>query len=235
MSEGHRNVEVAHVLHERSAHHHPTGGEHRHHGKGVELLEVLEGVTLAIVAVATAWSSYQAARWDGRSAESYNEATEYSVAADEAATLGGQRRLQDVGTFNAWLLAKAMGNQAGTQLLERRFSPEYQVAFIAWLKTDPFNDHSAPPGPSYMPQYRNPLEESAKGLKEQSSAAFHAGKTHRETGEEYVRAAVFLATVLFLVAVSQRFKDVRARVFLLCISVVLMGITLYQITTYPRA
>jgi len=38
MSEGHQNIEIAHVLHERNAHHHPTGG-----GKGVEILEILEG------------------------------------------------------------------------------------------------------------------------------------------------------------------------------------------------
>jgi len=96
MSEGHQNIEVAHVLHERNAHHHRSGGS-----KGVEILEILEGVTLAIVAVATAWSSYQAAQWDGRSAESHVEATEHNVKADDAATLGGQGRLQDLGIFTS--------------------------------------------------------------------------------------------------------------------------------------
>ena len=47
MSEGHQNIEVAHVLHERNAHHHRSGG-----GKGVEILEILDEVTLAIMAVA---------------------------------------------------------------------------------------------------------------------------------------------------------------------------------------
>ena len=228
MSEGHPNLEVAHVLHERG---------HRHRGdsgKRMEILEVLEGVTLAIVAVATAWSSYQAAKWDGRSAESYAEATAYSVEADEAATLGGQHQLQDLGTFNAWLLAKTMNHDANAELLERRFSPEYRLAFRAWLETNPFQNDSAPPGPRYMPQYKNPFEDSAKRLKRKAFEAFDAGKSYRNTGENYVRAAVLLATVLFLVAVAQRFRVFRIRMFLLCISLVLMSMALYHITTYPR-
>ena len=35
------------------------------------LVEILEACVLAVVAVATAWSGYQAARWDGRQAELY--------------------------------------------------------------------------------------------------------------------------------------------------------------------
>jgi hypothetical protein len=34
-----------------------------------EVVEILEAFLLAIVAIATAWSGYQAARWDGREAE----------------------------------------------------------------------------------------------------------------------------------------------------------------------
>lgn len=234
MSEGHRNVEVAHVLHERS-HHQASDGEPGPRSGRWQLLEILEGVTLAIVAIVTAWSSYQAAQWDGRSAESYAEATAKYVAADEAATLGGQRQLHDLGTFNAWLLAETMDNQVGAEMLERRFSPAYLVAFKAWLETDPMHSRSAPPGPMWMPQYHNPAEESAKSIRRQAAEAMETGKSCRRVGEEYVRAAVFLATVLFLVAVSQRFKDPRARVVLLGISVVLMSITLYQITTFPRA
>ena len=48
-------------------------------------------------------------------------------------------------------------------LYERRFSPEYKVAFDAWLATDPFSNPEAPPGPSFMPEYVNPqLERGAE-------------------------------------------------------------------------
>ncbi len=50
-----------------------------------ELVEIVEVVILAIVAVATAWSGYQAARWDGRQAFLYG-------ASSTSAFRGGSRR-----------------------------------------------------------------------------------------------------------------------------------------------
>ncbi len=68
-------------------------------------VEIVEAVVLAIVAVATAWSGYQAARWDGRQAELYGEASTVRVQADQQLTLGGQQKLLDVTTFNTWIEA----------------------------------------------------------------------------------------------------------------------------------
>jgi hypothetical protein len=57
------NVEVAGALAEGgSARTSPTNP------RWEELVEILEAVLLAIVAIGTAWSGYQAAKWDGRQA-----------------------------------------------------------------------------------------------------------------------------------------------------------------------
>ena len=111
------NVEIAHKLHEH--------GEKRRRGieEGQRLeayLEIFEALMLALVAIATAWSGYQGARRDGRSAESYAEATAHRVEADEAATLGGQQRLYEISTFNTWLQAKTMGSEKVAELLLRQ-------------------------------------------------------------------------------------------------------------------
>ena len=54
------------------------------------------GVTvIAIVALATAWSGYQAARWGALSAKNYALATRTSVRGQVRATLAGQDRLYD--------------------------------------------------------------------------------------------------------------------------------------------
>ena len=37
----------------------------------VEVIEIIEALILALVAVATAWSGYQAAKWAGMRAENY--------------------------------------------------------------------------------------------------------------------------------------------------------------------
>ena len=110
---------------------------------------------LALVAVATAWSGYQAAQWAGKRAEQYAEASRLRVSAEGLATLAGQERIYDSDTFNSWLAAKLDGKAQAAEFFERRFRNEYRPAFTAWLSTDPFNNAQAPPGPIFMPQYHN--------------------------------------------------------------------------------
>jgi hypothetical protein len=120
-----------------------------------EAIEIIEAVILALVAVATAWSGYQAAQWAGKRAQQYSEASRLRVSAEGLATLAGQERIYDSDTFNSWLAAKLDGKEKATDFLERRFRDEYRVAFTAWLGTDPFNNTQAPPGPIFMPEYHN--------------------------------------------------------------------------------
>src|SRR5881227_1331355 len=118
-----------------------------------ELIEVIEAFILALVAVATAWSGYQAAEWAGRRAENYAQASRLRVTAEGLATLAGQERIYDSDTFNSWLAAKLDGKAEAAKFFERRFRDEYRSAFTAWLKADPFNNLQAPPGPIFMPDY----------------------------------------------------------------------------------
>src|SRR5688572_22412524 len=57
------------------------------------IVEIAEAILLGIVAIATAWSGYQAARWDGRQAELYGRDSTTRNQADQSLTLGGQQRL----------------------------------------------------------------------------------------------------------------------------------------------
>ena len=199
-----------------------------------ELGEIVEVVILAIVAVATAWSGYQAARWDGRQALLYGESTTMRIEADEAVTLGGQQRLLDVSTFNTWIEARAQGQDQIADLYVERFSPEFRVAFDAWLRTRPFSNPDAPPGPSFMPEYHNEQIEHAAELNRQASEAFDGGTEARETGIDYVRLTVLLATVLFLVAVSQRFTYRAVRLTATMLAGGLLIIALFGVVTLPR-
>ena len=126
-------------------------------------VEILEACVLALVAIATAWSGYQAARWDGRQAELYGESGTIRVRAAQLLTLGGQERLLDVATFNTWIEAHIEGRKGVAALYERRFSPEFKTAFDAWIALEPFSNADAPPGPSFMPEYVNPqIEEGSR-------------------------------------------------------------------------
>src|ERR1041384_2688967 len=77
----------------------------------LEVVEIIEALILALVAVATAWSGYQAAQWAGRRAEDksgyqaaqwagrraedYAKASRLRVTAEGFATLSGQERIYD--------------------------------------------------------------------------------------------------------------------------------------------
>ena len=199
-----------------------------------EVVEILEAIFLAIVAIATAWSGYQAARWDGRQAELYAQASAIRVRADEVLTLGGQQRLLDVTTFNTWIEARFEGRTELTVLYERRFSPEYRAAFDAWLATEPFSNPEAPPGPSFMPEYVNPQLELGSELNELATRKFEEGTVARSRADDYIRTTVMLATVLFLIALSQRFKVRGVRYGVLGVAAGLMIFGLATILTFPR-
>jgi hypothetical protein len=143
MSEATSNVEFAHKIHENSHRH--LSAEGRARG-----IEIAEAVVLAIVAVATAWSGYQASKWDALSNQHYNQASRATVMSQEKATLAGQDRLYDITTFNGWVAAKVSGKEKLAAFYERRFRPEYAKAFAAWWRLDPVGNPSAPPGPIFM-------------------------------------------------------------------------------------
>jgi hypothetical protein len=218
------NVEVAHKLSEREQ----APGEKR---RWEELIEILEVVVLAMAAIATAWSGYQAAKGDGQQSVLYSDASVDRIQANTAATLGQQRLAADGAMFSAWLQARAASNPQLQATFVRRFSPEYRTAFGAWLKTEPFTNPDAPPGPGYMPEYHNPQMEQANELNEKAATLEHAGTEARHTAEEYVRATVLFALVLFLIAVGQRFRIRGVRIATIAMAFGLFAFALFNIAT----
>jgi hypothetical protein len=163
---GGSNVEIAHRLNEAAK---PTS---HHSSRFEEVVEIIEAVVLALVAIATAWSGYQAARWEGNRTELYGESSKLRVTAEGLPALAGQEHLYDTTTFNAWLNAGSREDRKLAQFLERRFREEFRTAFRAWLATDPFNDPAAAPGPTFMPEYRNAKGEQAEELNEEALSTF---------------------------------------------------------------
>lgn len=225
---GGANIEIAHKLNEGSEHKHP------HNSQWLEALEIVEAILLAMVAIATAWSGYQAAKWDGLQDELYEQSTRLRVQAQGKATRAGQEQIYDANSVNEWIKAKVAGNQKLVQIFERRFRPEFKVAFDAWIKLDPLNNPDAPAGPLLMPEYRNALAEESAKTSEEATKAFEQGARARSRSDDYVRVTVLLATVLLLVAISQRFRTHQVRVGLAVIALLLLCIPIYRIVTLPR-
>src|SRR4030095_3633738 len=133
-----------------------------------EMIEIIEAVILALVAVATAWSGYQAAQWAGKRAEQYAEASRLRVTAEGLVTIAGQERIYDSDTFNSLLAAELDGKEQTADFFERRFRDEYRPAFTAWLGTDPFSNTQAPAGPIFMPEYHNANPQQVLGCNKEA-------------------------------------------------------------------
>ncbi len=225
---GGSNIEIAHHLSEHKKEE-PQSWAH-------EILEIAEAVLLAVVAIATAWSGYQAALWTGHQSELYGQASKLRIEAEGAATYANQERSYNASTVAQWLIAEAHGDHKLAELFERRLLPEFRPIFEAWKKTDPLHNPSAPLGPQTMEGFRSSKTEEAGRMSDQATAVFEEGTRDRQFSDEYVRVTVTLATVLLLMAISQRFRTRGVRVGLLVIASLMLCFPVYRIIfTLPRA
>ena len=126
------------------------------------------------------------------------------------------------------------GNDNVAHFYETRFLPEFKIAFDAWIKLDPFNNSQAPRGPRYMSEYRSSKLEQANNLTTEALSKFSEGTKARSIGDSYIRTTVFLATVLVLLAISQRFEIKSIRTGLIIVSLVLLLFGIVSLFTLPR-
>jgi hypothetical protein len=196
--------------------------------------QVFTAILLGVVAVATAWSGYQATRWAGEQSTLYAQASALRVESTRASTLAGQYKLYDSISVNNWLNAYTQGNTKLAKIFERRFRPELQVAFAAWMATNPFTNPNAPPGPLFMPQYKVSQDALATQLDAQAAKTFDEGQAAKEQGDAYVLNTVFLATVLFLTAIAENFTWNWIRAVILVIALVMLLFGIYHLIIYPR-
>jgi hypothetical protein len=225
---GGMNIEVAHHLSEGRGHGSPEPS--RIH----EILEIVEAIVLALVACATAWSGYQAARWDSQQSELYGRSSRLRVEAEAFSVRSNQERQYNAANVDEWLKAEVHGETNLAELFERRFLPEFRPAFEAWKKTDPLHNPNAPAGPALMPEYRDSNDAEFSRLDHEATELFERGTKAREAGDEYVRVTVTLATVLLLTAISQRFRAHKVRLALVVVAALLLCFPLWRLFTLPR-
>ena len=194
----------------------------------------MEAIIIALVALATAWSGFQAAQWNGHQAELYGEANGLNLEAANLAASAGQEHLYNTNTLNAWINANMQGNKKIAQFYERRFLAEYKIAFDAWIKLDPFNNSEAPAGPAYMPGYYSSKMEEAGNLSSEALGKFNQGTKARAIADDYVLNTVFLATVLVLAAISQRFQIKSISTGLIIMSFSLLLFAMKNLSTLQR-
>lgn len=212
---------------------HNEPDEDRAFARQDRLISIAEAVLLSVVTLMAAWSGFAAAKWSTESRVGLAEATAERTKAARARLSDAQLRNFDSTTFGAWFTAYSVHNKQAMSLAEHRFRPGFRVAFEAWLATNPETNPNAPPGPTYMPQYRRPGLGKARTLDRRANKAFASGEKAGERSDDYVRTTVFLASVLFLVGISMRFPLRGGRYALVGLGTVMLIISVVLLTQLP--
>jgi len=196
-------------------------------------VELIAAIMLSIATVITAWSAYQATRWSGDQAESYTQASATRTESVRASTEANRQVLIDVDTYLNWLDAEQSGDHALADDIHARMRAEFLPAFDAWLATAPSG--AIPDGtPFALPEYRLAAEEEAKRLETEAAALFEQGNESNQVGDDFVLAAVLLASVLFFAGLAGTFDSLRAQVFLLVLGGLMLLVGTIIVIALPQ-
>ena len=196
-------------------------------------LEFLVTVLLVVAAVATSWSSYQAARWHGEQAHATSRTNAIRIDAARASSLAEAQTEIDVATFIAWADADQSGDVELATFYLDRFRPEFAVAFDAWIATEPFSDADAPETPFTMPEYQVESKNEATQLDNKAEKSAAEVRRDIQRASNYVLTVVLYAVVLFFAGISTKIGSRRLRAVMLFAGFgVLVGALLW-VATFP--
>ena len=242
MAEGLSPAEVGKQIEEHRAHTLPDAdgtadaaagapaGPAEHH----RALTIVEAALLAVVAVMAAYAGFSSAKWGTQTSLHLAAASAERVEASRVADEGYTTKNFDSLTFNAWFTAYAVGNTTAMAVAERRFRPQFRVAFDAWMATDPLTNPHAPPGPTYMAEYVQPGQAQSNRLDAEANASYALGQEAGTNSDNYVRIVVYLATVLFLVGISGHFRVRTARIGLVAVGSAILVFSVVLLVQAPK-
>src|SRR5262245_12796082 len=203
------------------------------HQRRIHRLELAATLLLALGAVATAWASYQASRWQGQQALAGNRSTAARVEANRESGVANRQIQTDIATFIQWIDAYATGERELADFYFRRFRPEFRPAVTAWVATRPLTNPKAPLTPFVMPQYRSAELARANALEAKGDAEAAISKRNVERAGRYVLCVVLFALSLFLAGISMRLRTGGSREAVVALGWIVFLCALAWIATFP--
>jgi hypothetical protein len=196
-------------------------------------LEVVATVLLSLAAVATAWSGYQATRWNGEQAKAAGRTNAIRVEAARAQGLSQAQTQVDVATFVQWVDAYALERTELADFYFKRFRDELKPAVDAWIATRPLQNPNAPLTPFAMPQYK--LAAAAEAERLDAEAAVSAATVNRniQRASNYILGVVLFSVSLFFAGMGTKLADVRLRTITLALGCLVFLAAFIWIATSP--
>ena len=173
---------------------------------GRDRVELAAAVLLSLAAVATAWSGYQATRWNGEQARTASTVNKTRLEAARTADLATSQTQVDVATFVAWADAYAQDDTELADFYRDRFRPEFVPAFDAWVATRPLQTEGAPPTPFAMPEYQLAATAEANRLDAEAEVLAADVRSYIQRSSNYVLCVVLFSLALFFAGLSAKLR-----------------------------
>ncbi|MBK6856363.1 MAG: hypothetical protein IPG97_07415 [Microthrixaceae bacterium] len=196
--------------------------------------DLAAAIILSLATVASAWSSYQAARWSSAYSKESRASTRSLFEATKQHDVAGRQQSIDVSTFTLWFEATVKGDDALAAEVSDRFRPELLTAFEDWWP--PGQDRSDLPAgtPMDMDSYRLAAADEVDRLV--SAAEDHATTADEasQTGDRFVLTAVLYASVLFFAGIASKLSDPRSEHLAVGLSATMFVVASVVVLTLPH-
>ena len=202
-------------------------------GAGRDRIELAAAVLLAVAAVTTAWSSYQASRWNGEQAKTAGSVNKTRIAAARADDLATSQTQVDIATFLQWVDAYAQEQTELADFYRDRFRAEFKPAFEAWVATRPLQTAGAPPTPFAMPEYELAAAAEVDRLDAQAEVLAAEVRRSIQRSTNYVLGVVLCAVALFFAGISTKLASRRLRVAMVGLGWLVYLVALTWVATSP--
>jgi hypothetical protein len=179
--------------------HDMSGTESRSPERWRRASEIVGVFLLSVVAVLTAWCGFQASKWGGEMSIAFSQASSARIQAAGAEGAARSAQSFDLTIYAAFVEALGDGNQELADYIRERFTPEFRVAYDAWV-----DDGQVEGGPFARDEYVPEGTVEAAELNALADAKFAQALENNQRGDNYSLLTVLFALVLFLTAMSQR-------------------------------
>ena len=196
-------------------------------------VEVVATILLSVAAVATAWSGYQATRWNGEQAKASGTTNKLRVEAARAQGLSQAQTQVDIATFVQWVDAYALDRTMLADFYFKRFREELKPAVNAWLATRPLKNPNAPLTPFAMPEYKLAAAAEAKRLDAEAELSSATVRRNIQRASNYILGVVLFSVSLFFAGMSTKLGDLRLRMITLALGCIVFLGAFIWIATSP--
>lgn len=196
------------------------------------LSEMIAVLLLGVATIGTAWSGYQASRWNQDQSDIARQGSDLRVEANRQFGLATQTILYDANLVTQYAKAVSDGD---TKLQDFMRSTLFRADFLPVLERwqEAVRAGQTPPrlleDHVYIDEQLGPYQETQAKAEAKDVEAKQAG----QNGDDYVLLTLLFAASLFFAGVTTSFKLPAARLVLLALAAVLIAYCISQIATLP--